>query len=113
MTYTFLKAQGKEIGNSLCEEDKLGLATEILSKAKERNVSIILPVDSVIADAFSNDAHTKTVDNDHMEKGWMGLDIGTGSAALFSQSSWPAKRSCGMARWGYLRWISSSTVQKR
>jgi phosphoglycerate kinase len=85
MAYTFLKARGKEIGSSLCEEDKLGLANEIISKAKERNVSIILPVDSVIADAFSNEARTKTVDNDHMEKGWMGLDIGTESAGLFSK----------------------------
>ncbi|MEO8765076.1 MAG: phosphoglycerate kinase [Ginsengibacter sp.] len=76
MAYTFLKAQGMEIGSSLCEEDKLGLASEILSKAKEKNVLIHLPVDSIVADKFSADANTKNVHNDHIEKGWMGLDIG-------------------------------------
>lgn len=85
MAYTFLKAQGKEIGSSLCEEDKLDLANEILVKAKERNVVFYLPEDSVIADKFSEDAHTKMVDNDHIEKGWMGLDIGNESIKQFSK----------------------------
>ena len=85
MAYTFLKAQGKEIGNSLCEEDKLDLANEILSKAKEKNVHFYLPEDSVIADKFSEDANTKMVDNDHIEKGWMGLDIGSESIKQFSK----------------------------
>lgn len=84
MAFTFLKAQRKEIGNSLCEEDKLDLANEILSKAKEKNVIIHLPVDSVIADKFDEDADTKIVDNNHIEKGWMGLDIGTASINNFS-----------------------------
>jgi len=91
MAYTFLKAQGKEIGNSLCEEDKLDLANAILSKAKEKNVVFLLPVDSVIADKFSEDADTKIVDNDHIEKGWMGLDIGRDSINLFSQTIFESK----------------------
>ncbi|HXR83271.1 MAG TPA: phosphoglycerate kinase [Hanamia sp.] len=86
MAYTFLKAQGKEIGNSLCEEDKLDLANEILGKAKEKNVVFLLPVDSIIADQFSADANTKLVDNNDIEKGWMGLDIGRDSINLFSQT---------------------------
>lgn len=83
MAYTFLKAQGNEIGSSLCEEDKLDLANEILMKAKEKNVSLQIPVDSVTADRFSNDAETKVVKNNHIEKGWMGLDIGPESIQLF------------------------------
>ncbi len=86
MAYTFLKAQGKEIGNSLCEEDKLNLANEILIKAKEQNVAFLLPVDSVVADKFSEEADTKTVDNDHIGKGWMGLDIGPESIKLFTKT---------------------------
>jgi phosphoglycerate kinase len=84
MAYTFLKAQGKEIGNSLCEDDKLQLANELLEKAKAKNVHFHLPEDSVIADNFSNDADTKMVDNDHIEKGWMALDIGTETIQSFS-----------------------------
>lgn len=91
MAYTFLKAKGKEIGNSLCEEDKLELARDILSKAKEKNVQFLLPVDSVIADKFSEDADTKIVDNDHIEKGWMGLDIGPDSIKLFSKTIMESK----------------------
>ncbi len=86
MAYTFLKAKGKEIGNSLCEEDKLGLAKEILTMAMEKNVAFLLPVDSVIADKFSEDADTKMVTNDHIEKGWMGLDIGAKSIELFHKT---------------------------
>jgi phosphoglycerate kinase len=91
MAYTFLKAQGKEIGSSLCEEDKLDLANEILKKAKEKNVSFHLPVDSVVADKFSNDADTKMVNNDHIEKGWMGLDIGSESIKQFSKTIMESK----------------------
>jgi phosphoglycerate kinase len=91
MAYTFLKAQGKEIGGSLCEEDKLDLANEILEKAKVKNVSFHLPVDSVVADKFSNDANTKMVNNDHIEKGWMGLDIGSESIRQFSKTIMESK----------------------
>ncbi len=86
MAYTFLKAQGKEIGDSLCEEDKLDLALELLKKAKEKNVSFQIPVDSVVADKFSNDAGTKVVSNTSIAKGWMGLDIGPESIELFSKT---------------------------
>jgi phosphoglycerate kinase len=91
MAYTFLKAQGKEIGNSLCEEDKLDLANDILSKAKTQNVVFLLPVDSVVADKFSEDADTKIVDNNHIEKGWMGLDIGPESIKLFTKTVMESK----------------------
>lgn len=76
MTYTFTKAKGGKIGNSLVEEDKQELALEILQKAKEKGVKIHLPVDSVVADSFSEDANTKIVPVDEIPDGWMGLDIG-------------------------------------
>lgn len=76
MTYTFTKAQGGNIGNSLVEEDKQDLALEILKKAKEKGVKIHLPIDSVVADNFSEDANTKIVPVDQIPEGWMGLDIG-------------------------------------
>lgn len=76
MTYTFTKAQGGNIGNSLVEEDKQELALEILKKAKEKGVKIHLPIDSVVADTFSEDANTKIVPVDQIPEGWMGLDIG-------------------------------------
>lgn len=85
MAYTFLKAQGKEIGSSLVEGDKLDLANDLLKQAKEKNVNLQLPVDSVIADKFANDAQTKDVDNDHIEEGWMGLDIGSETIKQFSK----------------------------
>ena len=91
MAYTFLKAQGNEIGNSLCEEDKLDLANDILLKAKKQNIVFLLPVDSVIADKFSEDADTKIVDNNHIEKGWMGLDIGPESIKLFTKTVMESK----------------------
>jgi phosphoglycerate kinase len=86
MAYTFLKAQGKEIGNSLCENDKLDLALELLAKAKTKGVQLILPVDSVAADKFAADANTQIVSNDNIPAGWMGLDIGEQSVALFSKT---------------------------
>lgn len=86
MAYTFLKAQGKEIGNSLCENDKLELALELLAKAKAKGVQLILPVDSVAADKFAADANTQVVSNDNIPAGWMGLDIGEKSVALFSET---------------------------
>ncbi|UAY52711.1 phosphoglycerate kinase [Ferruginibacter albus] len=84
MAYTFLKALGKEIGSSLCELDKLDLANDILAKAKEKNVAIHLPVDSIVADKFAADANTKEVSNDNIETGWMGLDIGAKAVAQFT-----------------------------
>ena len=84
MSYTFFKAMGGKIGNSLCENDKLDLAKSLIEKAKEKGVNLQLPKDSVIADAFSNDASTKIADNHSIEDGWMGLDLGPESTAVFS-----------------------------
>jgi phosphoglycerate kinase len=85
MAYTFMKAQGGTIGNSLCEEDKLDLANRLLVKAKAKGVNLYLPVDSVVADDFSADANTKTQPSNSIEDGWMGLDIGTEAVSSFSQ----------------------------
>jgi phosphoglycerate kinase len=76
MAYTFAKAQGGKTGNSLVEQDKLELALELIEKAKSKGVKLILPTDSVIADAFSAEANTDAADNDNIKDGWMGLDIG-------------------------------------
>ena len=85
MTFTFIKAQGGNIGNSLVEDDKLKLAREILEKAKMKNVQVHLPVDAVIADAFSNDAHTNTCEINNIPDGWMGLDVGPNTEEIFAQ----------------------------
>lgn len=77
MAFTFVKALGGQIGNSLLEEDKLKLALEILEKAKQQNVKVHLPVDTIIADEFNNDAEQKEVDIFDIPEGWMGLDAGT------------------------------------
>lgn len=84
MAYTFLKAQGNEIGSSLCENDRLDLANELISKAEAKGVKLLIPVDSVIADKFAADANTQVVDNNHIPQGWMGLDIAEKSIAIFS-----------------------------
>jgi 3-phosphoglycerate kinase len=75
MTYTFIKAQGGKIGKSLCEEDKLDLALKIIEKAKEKKVNLYLPVDSLNADKFENDANTNVTAVDAVPDGWLGLDI--------------------------------------
>ena len=85
MTFTFIKALGGSIGNSLCEDDKLELALEILEKAKAKNVQIHLPLDAVIADAFSNEANTQIVDTKKIPDGWMGLDSGAETSKLFAE----------------------------
>ncbi|MCE2740382.1 MAG: phosphoglycerate kinase [Sphingobacteriales bacterium] len=84
MAYTFLKAQGFEIGSSLCEDDRLDLCLQLIQKAKDRGVQLLLPEDSIVADAFSNEANCKPCDNKHIEKGWMGLDIGPKAATKFA-----------------------------
>ena len=76
MTYTFVKAQGGEIGDSICEDDKMALALDILKQAKEKGVQVHLPVDVVAADDFSNGARTQVVDVDKIPDGWQGLDAG-------------------------------------
>ncbi|HRE39443.1 MAG TPA: phosphoglycerate kinase [Chitinophagaceae bacterium] len=85
MAYTFMKARGGKIGNSLCEEDRLSTALEILQKAKDRNVSIHLPEDSVIADKFDANANTDTAPSDAIPDGWMGLDIGPKAEGIFAE----------------------------
>lgn len=85
MAYTFMKARGGKIGNSLCEDDRLATALEILQKAKEKNVSIHLPEDSVIADKFDANANTAVAPSDAIPDGWMGLDIGPKAAGIFTE----------------------------
>lgn len=85
MTFTFVKALGGKIGDSICEDDKQELALEILRLAKEKNVQIHIPVDVIAADAFSNDANTKVVDVREIPDGWQGLDAGPKSLENFKQ----------------------------
>ncbi len=85
MAYTFLKARGGNIGSSLCEDDKLQTALDILEKAKQKNVSIHLPETSIIADKFAADANTKDCPSDQIPDGWMGLDIGGKAIGIFSE----------------------------
>jgi len=85
MTYTFIKAMGGKIGKSLCEEDKLELALQIIQKAKEKNVNIYLPVDSLNADKFDNDANTNVTAVDAVPDGWLGLDIAEKTIKEFSE----------------------------
>ena len=85
MAYTFIKARGGKIGNSLCEDDRLQTALNILKMATEKNVSIHLPEDSVIADKFGADANTATCMSDAIPDGWLGLDIGPKAVGIFSE----------------------------
>ena len=83
MAYTFIKAQGGEVGNSLVEEDRISTALELLEKAKKLGVKIHLPVDSIVADAFDNAANTQMLKSDQIPSGWMGLDIGRDAIIAF------------------------------
>ena len=91
MAYTFLKAQGYEIGQSLLEEDKMDLALELVEKAKDKNVKLLLPVDIVIAREFKNDTEIKVVDIDSIPEDMMGLDIGPETLKLFTEEINKAK----------------------
>ena len=95
MAYTFYKALGHAIGNSLCEEDKVDLAASLLEKAKANNVRMLLPIDNVVADRFAADAACKAVDSTEIPDGWQGLDIGTRTVELFSA----AIREAGTVVW--------------
>ena len=86
MAYTFMKALGNSIGNSLCENDKLDLAKDILKKAKARGVKVLIPVDNVIGKEYKADTEFRRVDSDTIPDGWMGLDIGARTCALFSSA---------------------------
>lgn len=85
MAYTFFKAKGYSVGDSLVEEDKIDLAKEMMEKAKAKNVKLLLPVDNVVAKEFKADAEHKTVPSDQMPDGWQGVDIGPKTVELFSQ----------------------------
>ncbi|RTQ44903.1 phosphoglycerate kinase [Hymenobacter gummosus] len=85
MAYTFAKAQGGSIGSSLLEADKLELALELIEKAKAKGVNLVLPVDSLIADKFANDANVDVAANQHIPEGWMGLDIGPEAREEFAR----------------------------
>ncbi|MDE7420329.1 MAG: phosphoglycerate kinase, partial [Muribaculaceae bacterium] len=91
MTYTFAKAQGGNVGNSICENDKLDLALDIIKKAKEKGVNLVLGTDCVAADAFSNDANTQICSVMDIPEGWEGLDAGPDSIAAFRAAILPAK----------------------
>ncbi len=86
MAYTFFKALGGSIGNSLLEEDKMDLAKELIQKAKQKGVELILPIDSVIADKFAADAATQATNNNAIPNGWMGLDIGPQAITVFRKA---------------------------
>ena len=91
MAYTFAKAQGGNIGSSLLEEDYCQYALDMLKKAEEKGVKLLLPIDDVIADAFSNDADRKVVDKGEIPDGWMGMDIGPKTIELYKEALRPAK----------------------
>lgn len=91
MAYTFLKAQGCEVGQSLLEEDKLDYAREMIKKAKNKNVELLLPVDTVVVKEFKNDTEYKTVPSNQIEKKWMGVDIGQKTRRIFANALQDAK----------------------
>ena len=91
MTYTFAKAQGGKIGKSLCENDKLDLALDIIKKAKENGVNLVLGVDCIAADAFSNDANTQVCDANNIPDELEGMDAGPKTRELFKEAIKDAK----------------------
>ena len=91
MAYTFFKSMGYSVGNSICELDKLDLARGAMAKAKEKGVKLMLPVDNIIADEFSNDANVKAINSDQIPDGWEGLDIGPKTIAMFEEELKKAK----------------------
>ncbi|MDE5684404.1 MAG: phosphoglycerate kinase, partial [Muribaculaceae bacterium] len=91
MTYTFAKALGGNVGISICEDDKLQLALDIIAKAKAKGVNLVLGVDCVAGDAFSNDAHTQICSVKDIPEGWEGLDAGPETRKLFTEAIVPSK----------------------
>lgn len=91
MAYTFFKAKGYNIGNSICEDDKLDLARELMAKAEKNGVNFMLPLDNIVADAFDNNANTKIVDDFNIEDGWQGLDIGPATCEAYREAIKNAK----------------------
>ena len=86
MAYTFFKALGHSIGTSLCEDDKVELAKEMMEKAEKTGIKFLIPIDNVVATEYSADAEWKVVDSDEIPDGWMGLDIGPKTRALFAEA---------------------------
>lgn len=95
MAYTFLKANGKKIGASLCEEDKLDLALELQNKAKDKGVNFLLPIDSKCGDKFEDGCNTMTTEGEDIDDGWMGMDIGPKTIKLYED----AIKSAGTVVW--------------
>lgn len=95
MAYTFMKALGYSIGTSLCENDKLDLAQEMMAKAKDKGVKFLIPLDNVVADKYDENAKFQTADSDAIPDGWMGLDIGPKTRELFTN----AIRGAGTVVW--------------
>lgn len=91
MAYTFFKSMGYNVGKSICEEDKLELAQNLIRKAEEKNVKLLLPIDNVVADEFSPNANTQIVASNEIPEGWEGLDIGTKTVELFQKELKNAK----------------------
>ncbi len=91
MTYTFAKANGGKIGKSICEDDKLDVALDVIKKAKENNVNLVLGTDCIAADAFSNDAHTQVCPSNDIPEGWEGMDAGPETRELFKNAIKDAK----------------------
>ncbi|MDO4744592.1 MAG: phosphoglycerate kinase, partial [Clostridia bacterium] len=91
MAYTFMNALGEEVGDSLLEADYLDYAKEMMAKAEEKGVKLLIPVDTVVAKAFDNDAESKTVARGGIEKGWQGLDIGEKTIELYKDALKDAK----------------------
>lgn len=91
MTYTFAKAQGGKIGNSICENDKLDVALDVIKKAKENNVNLVLGTDCVAADDFSDDANTQVCMSDNIPEGWEGMDAGPETRKAFADAIKDAK----------------------
>jgi phosphoglycerate kinase len=104
MANTFLKAQGYEIGDSLFEEGKVEIAGDLITKARQRNVALLLPIDVVVADRFEADANTRVVDSNQVEAGWRIMDIGPKTVAAFQQALADAQTiifngTLGVAEW--------------
>ncbi|MGB4589445.1 MAG: phosphoglycerate kinase, partial [Clostridiaceae bacterium] len=91
MAYTFLKSEGYTVGTSLLEEDKVDYAKEMIEKAKEKGVKLLLPIDNVVADKFSKDASPVTTDDQNIPDGFMGLDIGPKTSKLYADAIKDAK----------------------